>query len=32
LGSQRPFELMRTSGGIDLIDDELARIEFGALA
>ena len=32
LGNQRPFELMQTSGGIDLIDDELARIEFGALA
>lgn len=32
LGNQRPFDLMQTSGGIDLIDDELARIEFGALA
>ena len=32
LGNQRPFDLMQTSGGIDLIDDELARIEFGTLA
>ncbi len=32
LGNQRPFDLMQTSGGIDLIDDELSRIEFGALA
>ena len=32
LGHQRPFDLMQTSGGIDLIDDELTRIEFGALA
>ncbi|GAB3643981.1 type II RES/Xre toxin-antitoxin system antitoxin [Spirosoma arcticum] len=32
LGNQIPFELMQTSGGIDLIDDELSRIEHGALA
>lgn len=32
LGNQHPFDLMQTSGGIDLIDDELSRIEFGALA
>lgn len=32
LANQRPFDLMQTSGGIDLIDDELTRIEFGALA
>lgn len=32
LGHQIPFRLMQTSGGIDLIMDELARIEFGALA
>lgn len=32
LGNQIPYSLMQTSGGIDLIDDELYRIEFGALA
>lgn len=32
LGNQVPYSLMQTSGGIDLIDDELYRIEFGALA
>lgn len=32
LGNQIPFELMQTSGGVDLIDDELMRIEYGALA
>lgn len=32
LGNQIPFELMQTSGGIDLIDDELSRIKYGALA
>lgn len=32
LGNQIPFSLMQTSGGIDLIDDELIRIEFGATA
>jgi putative toxin-antitoxin system antitoxin component (TIGR02293 family) len=32
LGGQVPYLLMQTSGGIDLIDDELSRIEFGALA
>ena len=32
LGNQIPFALMQTSGGVDLIDDELSRIEYGALA
>ena len=32
LGNQVPFSLLRTSGGIDLIMDELTRIEFGDLA
>jgi putative toxin-antitoxin system antitoxin component (TIGR02293 family) len=32
LGNQVPFSLLRTSGGIDLILDELTRIEFGDLA
>jgi len=32
LGNQAPYSLMQTSGGIDLIDDELYRIEFGVLA
>lgn len=32
LGSQIPFDLLHTSGGIDLIADELVRIEYGDLA
>lgn len=32
LGYQIPFELLHTSGGIDLIMDELIRIEYGDLA
>ncbi len=32
LGSHEPIQFMKTSGGIDLIHDELLRIEFGALA
>lgn len=32
LGNQIPLSFMKTSGGIDLIHDELFRIEFGALA
>lgn len=32
LGGQLPFDLLHTSGGIDLIMDELARIEHGDLA
>ncbi|MBO0935956.1 DUF2384 domain-containing protein [Fibrella sp. HMF5335] len=32
LGNQVPFSLLRTSGGIDLIMDELVRIDFGDLA
>ncbi|WP_266366045.1 type II RES/Xre toxin-antitoxin system antitoxin [Tellurirhabdus rosea] len=32
LGSQVPFDLLHTSGGIDLIMDELTRIEYGDLA
>jgi putative toxin-antitoxin system antitoxin component (TIGR02293 family) len=32
LGNQLPFDLLHTSGGIDLIMDELARIEHGDLA
>lgn len=32
LGNQVPFSLLRTSGGIDLIMDELIRIDFGDLA
>jgi putative toxin-antitoxin system antitoxin component (TIGR02293 family) len=32
LGGQIPLSFMKTSGGIDLIRDELHRIEFGALA
>ena len=32
LGYQVPFELLHTSGGIDLIMDELMRIEYGDLA
>lgn len=31
-GGQEPFSFMQTSGGIDLIREELLRIEFGALA
>ena len=32
LGNQIPFELLHTSGGIDLIMDEVMRIEYGDLA
>lgn len=32
LGGHTPFSLMHTSGGIDLVREELIRIEFGALA
>jgi putative toxin-antitoxin system antitoxin component (TIGR02293 family) len=32
LGNQAPLSFMQTSGGIDLIHDELQRIEHGALA
>lgn len=32
LGRQIPFELMETSLGIDLISEELSRIEYGATA
>ena len=32
LGGQLPFDLLHTSGGIDLIMDELIRIDYGDLA
>lgn len=32
LGNQKPIKYLRTPGGIDLIMDELHRIEHGALA
>ena len=32
LGNQVPFELLHTSGGIDLVMDEVIRIEYGDLA
>ncbi|HVB02217.1 MAG TPA: antitoxin Xre/MbcA/ParS toxin-binding domain-containing protein [Chitinophagaceae bacterium] len=32
LGERTPFDLMHTPGGINLIMEELIRIEFGALA
>ena len=32
LGNQIPIHLMNTNTGIDLIEEELLRIEFGALA
>ena len=32
LGNMIPFDLMHTSGGIDLITEELKRIEYGDLA
>ena len=32
LGKNMPFTFLQTPGGIDLIQDELYRIEFGALA
>lgn len=32
LGGHKPFSLMNTSGGIDLVREEIIRIEFGALA
>jgi len=32
LGNNMPFTFLQTPGGIDLVQDELYRIEFGALA
>lgn len=32
LGNQIPFDLLHTSGGIDLVLDEVIRIEYGDLA
>lgn len=32
LGNQIPFDLLHTSGGIDLVMDEVIRIEYGDLA
>ncbi len=32
LGNEKPLKFMQTPGGINLIMDELRRIEFGALA
>lgn len=32
LGNEKPLKFMQTPGGIDLVMDELRRIEFGALA
>lgn len=32
LGNEQPFQLLHTSGGIDLIIEEIHRIEHGALA
>lgn len=32
LGGQRPFDLLYTTGGIQLVLEELYRIEYGALA
>jgi putative toxin-antitoxin system antitoxin component (TIGR02293 family) len=32
LDNQVPFALLHTSGGMDLIQDELIRIEYGDLA
>lgn len=32
LGNQVPFALLHTSGGIDLVLDEVVRIEYGDLA
>ncbi|GAB3755350.1 type II RES/Xre toxin-antitoxin system antitoxin [Spirosoma pomorum] len=32
LGNQVPFTLLHTSGGIDLVLDEVVRIEYGDLA
>lgn len=32
LGNQRPFDLLPTVSGMDLIADELSRIEYGDLA
>jgi len=32
LGNNRPFDLLKTSNGIDLVKDELVRIEYGDLA
>lgn len=32
LGNEQPFSFLQTSGGVDLVRDELLRIEYGALA
>jgi uncharacterized protein (DUF2384 family) len=32
LGKVKPFDLLYTQGGINLVMEELLRIEFGALA
>lgn len=32
IGNQKPLKYLKTPGGIDLIREELLRIEFGALA
>jgi putative toxin-antitoxin system antitoxin component (TIGR02293 family) len=32
LGGRKPFDLLNTTGGINLVMEELYRIEFGALA
>ena len=32
LGGQLPFDLMQTSDGIDLISEQLVRMEYGDLA
>jgi len=32
LGGQKPLQYMQTPGGIDLITEEIIRIEFGAFA
>lgn len=32
LGNNRPFDLLKTSNGIDLVKEELVRIEYGDLA
>jgi len=32
LGNEQPFHLLKTTGGIDLVIEELHRIEHGALA
>lgn len=32
LGNNHPYDLLKTSNGIDLVNDELIRIEYGDLA